>query len=103
MLFIFRGLRARCAADMKVVQREYPDAGDFLIPEVRAPRLRFADGVKMLKEAGIAASADEDISTTNEKTLGRLVREKHGTDFYIRTTRPPRGRFTRTWTRRTQA
>jgi aspartyl-tRNA synthetase len=36
-----------------------------------------------LQEAGVDASFDEDISTTNEKTLGKLVREKFGTDFYM--------------------
>jgi len=46
---------------MEVIQREYPDAGNFQIPEGRAPRLRFADGIQMLKDAGIEASADEDI------------------------------------------
>ena len=61
LVFIFRGLRERCAYAMGVVQREYPDAGNFQIPEGKAPRIRFADGIKMLKEAGIEASADEDI------------------------------------------
>ena len=61
LVFIFRGLRERCAYAMSVIQREYPDAGNFQIPEGKAPRLRFADGIKMLNEAGIEASADEDI------------------------------------------
>ena len=61
LVFIFCGLRERCAYAMSVVQREYPDAGNFQIPEGKAPRIRFADGIKMLKEAGIEASADEDI------------------------------------------
>ena len=33
--------------------------------------------------AGIEAPYDEDISTTDERTLGRIVLEKYGTDFYI--------------------
>ena len=36
-----------------------------------------------VQDAGIPASADEDISTPNEKALGRLVAEKYGTDFYM--------------------
>lgn len=61
LISIFQGLRERCKYWMEVIQREYPDAGNFQIPEGRAPRIRFADGIKMLNEAGIEASADEDI------------------------------------------
>jgi hypothetical protein len=35
------------------------------------------------QEAGVNASAHEDISTPHEKLLGKLVAEKYGTDFYI--------------------
>lgn len=61
LFFIFRGIRERCKYHMEVIQREYPDAGNFKIPDGRAPRLRFAEGIKLLNEAGIEASADEDI------------------------------------------
>lgn len=61
LIFIFNGLRERCKYWMEVIQREYPDAGNFKIPEGHAPRIRFADGIKMLNEAGIEASPDEDI------------------------------------------
>ena len=61
VVFIFNGLRERCKYWMGVIQREYPDAGNFKIPEGRAPRLRFSEGIAMLKEAGVEASADEDI------------------------------------------
>ena len=46
-------------------------------------RLTYSEGVKMLNDHGIAMNDDEDLSTTNEKFLGKLVREKYGTDFYI--------------------
>ncbi|MCJ1309230.1 hypothetical protein MMC25_002887 [Agyrium rufum] len=87
LLYIFKGLRERCAYHISVIQREYPDAGNFQIPE-KAPRLRFAEGIKMLKDAGIEASEDEDISTPHEKALGRLVLEKYKTDFYFLTHYP---------------
>lgn len=35
------------------------------------------------QESGIDAPFDEDISTPNEKALGKLVKEKYGTDFYM--------------------
>ncbi|MCJ1390977.1 hypothetical protein MMC18_003838 [Xylographa bjoerkii] len=92
LIFIFNGLRERCKYWMEVIQREYPDAGNFKIPEGRAPRIRFADGIKILNEAGIDASPDEDISTTNEKTLGRLILQKYQTDFYFLTHYPTAAR-----------
>ena len=36
--------------------------------------LDFADGVAMLREAGIEMDDEDDLSTPNEKLLGRLVR-----------------------------
>ncbi|MCJ1291044.1 hypothetical protein MMC34_002586 [Xylographa carneopallida] len=92
LIFIFNGLRERCTYWMEVIQREYPDAGNFKIPEGRAPRIRFADGIKLLNEAGIDASPDEDISTTNEKSLGRLILQKYHTDFYFLTHYPTAAR-----------
>ena len=37
----------------------------------------------MLRAAGFDAPYDEDISTPHEKALGKLVKEKFDTDFYI--------------------
>ena len=61
LVFIFKGLQERCKYWMQVIQREYPDAGNFKIPEGRAPRIVYSEGIQMLKDAGIQASADEDI------------------------------------------
>lgn len=37
----------------------------------------------MLREAGIEMNYDEDLSTPNEKLLGKLVKQKYDTDFFI--------------------
>lgn len=37
----------------------------------------------MLRAAGVEQGNEEDLSTPNEKLLGRLVKEKYKTDFYI--------------------
>ena len=44
---------------------------------------RYAEGVKMLHEAGVEMADDADLSTPDEKLLGKLVKEKYKTDFYI--------------------
>lgn len=39
-------------------------------------RLEYSEGVRMLNEAGIKMNDDEDLSTANEKFLGKLVKQK---------------------------
>ena len=39
-------------------------------------RLEYKEGVAMLREAGVEMEDDEDLSTPNEKLLGRLVKAK---------------------------
>ena len=36
-----------------------------------------------MNEHGIQMTDEEDLSTANEKFLGKLVREKYGTDFFM--------------------
>jgi aspartyl-tRNA synthetase len=38
--------------------------------------LEYSEGVKLLNENGVKMSDDEDLSTANEKFLGKLVKEK---------------------------
>ena len=46
-------------------------------------RLEFPEGVEMLREAGVEIGDEDDLSTPAEKLLGRLVKAKYDTDFYI--------------------
>ena len=46
-------------------------------------RLEFTEGIAMLREAGVDIGDEDDLSTPAEKLLGRLVRAKYDTDFYI--------------------
>ena len=87
LLFIFRGLRDRCACEIALVRSVYP-SDEFLLPEPgKEVRLTFAEGQRLLREEGPAeyrnVSDDEDMSTPQEKALGALVRQKFNTDFYI--------------------
>ncbi|XP_028407717.1 aspartate--tRNA ligase, cytoplasmic-like [Dendronephthya gigantea] len=78
---IFKGLRDNFQQEIATVQKQYPsEPFKFLEPPLI---LEFKEGVKMLREAGIEMGDEEDLSTPNEKLLGRLVREKYDTDFYI--------------------
>ena len=78
---IFKGLESRFAAEISAVGRQYPsEPFKFLEPSLR---LEFAEGVRMLREAGIQMGDEEDLTTANEKLLGKLVKNKYDTDFYI--------------------
>lgn len=45
--------------------------------------LTFAEGIKLLNEAGVKQDPLADMGTPEEKELGRIVKKKFGTDFYI--------------------
>ncbi|KAK8737578.1 hypothetical protein OTU49_004548 [Cherax quadricarinatus] len=78
---IFRGLRDNYADEIATVNHQFPaEPFKFLDPPLC---LEFKEGVALLKEAGIEMEETEDLSTPNEKLLGRLVKAKYDTDFYI--------------------
>ncbi|KAK6496264.1 aspartate--tRNA ligase dps1 [Arthrobotrys musiformis] len=83
LIFIFNGLKERYAEEIATVRKQYP-VEEFKIPKDGKPLvLTFAEGIKMLQEAGREVEPLEDLSTENEKFLGQLVLEKYDTDFYI--------------------
>lgn len=80
-LFIFDGIADKFSHELMLISQQYPfEPIETLRPSLR---LTFKEGIDMLKEAGFDAAYDEDINTTNEKALGKLVKEKYHTDFYI--------------------
>ncbi|KAM4024437.1 aspartate--tRNA ligase, cytoplasmic isoform 2-T2 [Anomaloglossus baeobatrachus] len=78
---IFKGLQERFQTEIQTVGKQFPsEPFKFLEPTLR---LEYREGVAMLHEAGVEMGDEEDLSTPNEKLLGRLVKEKYDTDFYI--------------------
>jgi len=78
---VFRGLQSQLATEIATVNRQYPaEPFTFLDPPLR---LEFPEAVQMLREAGEQMGDEDDLSTPMEKLLGRLVKAKYGTDFYI--------------------
>lgn len=78
---IFKRLRSEASKELDIISQYYPFE-EFLLPE-KPVILDFKTGIKMLNDAGIDQKVDEDLSTPTEKALGKLVREKYKTDFYI--------------------
>nr|BAH72272.1 ACYPI007430 [Acyrthosiphon pisum] len=78
---IFKGLRDNYQSEIKTICEQYPvEPFKFLDPPLK---LEFPTAVNMLREAGVEMGDEDDLSTPNEKLLGRLVKAKYDTDFYI--------------------
>ncbi|XP_047524564.1 aspartate--tRNA ligase, cytoplasmic [Pieris napi] len=78
---IFRGLQDEFSAEILTVGQQFKvEPFKFLDPPLR---LEFPQAVQMLKEAGVTVGEEDDLSTPDEKLLGRLVKAKYDTDFYI--------------------
>jgi nondiscriminating aspartyl-tRNA synthetase len=80
--FIFDGIFDRFGHELMLIGQQYPvDPIQYLRPPLR---ITFQEGITLLHQAGLTeASFDEDISTPMEKALGKIVKEKFNTDFYI--------------------
>ncbi|EDV25004.1 Aspartate--tRNA ligase, cytoplasmic [Trichoplax sp. H2] len=78
---IFKGLRDNFAEEIAVVMKQFPaEPFQFIEPTLR---LEFPEAVSMLRENGVEIGDEDDLSTPNEKFLGKLVKAKYGTDFYM--------------------
>lgn len=82
-VYLFSELKKRFSKDIELVRKQYP-VEDFRLPkDGKMVRLHYKDAVAMLRAAGKEMDDFEDLSTEYEKLLGKLVREKYDTDFYI--------------------
>lgn len=80
-VYMFRGIESRCATELEKIKEQYPF--EPLRYHEKTLKLEFAEGIKMLQEAGYDVDPFGDLSTETERVLGRLVKEKYDTDFYI--------------------
>ncbi|KAL0268626.1 UNVERIFIED_CONTAM: hypothetical protein PYX00_010485 [Menopon gallinae] len=78
---IFIGLRDKYSDEIETVRQQFGgEPFRFLDPPLK---LEFSDARKLLAEAGVILGEEDDLSTPDEKLLGRLVKAKYDTDFYI--------------------
>ncbi|TDL28307.1 aspartyl-tRNA synthetase [Rickenella mellea] len=83
-LHIFKGLRESHRKEIETVGKQYP-ADEFKWREgpEGTLKLTFAQAVDLLVEDGVERSILDDINTENEKRLGRIVKAKYETDYFI--------------------
>ncbi|KAF1810175.1 aspartyl-tRNA synthetase [Eremomyces bilateralis CBS 781.70] len=83
MLFIFKGLNTTYKRETELLQGMY-GVEPFKLPEEgQVPRLKYPEAIAMLREAGEELGDYDDLTTPQEKHLGRLVLAKYNTDFYV--------------------
>jgi aspartyl-tRNA synthetase len=80
-IYIFKGIETHHKKELEVFSQQYPF--EPLKFSDTPLRITFAEGVALLREAGEAIGDFDDISTPQEKKLGRLVKEKYNTEFYM--------------------
>eukprot|EP01102_Stenamoeba_stenopodia_P012445 TRINITY_DN3941_c0_g1_i1.p1 TRINITY_DN3941_c0_g1~~TRINITY_DN3941_c0_g1_i1.p1 ORF type:complete len:607 (+),score=209.55 TRINITY_DN3941_c0_g1_i1:94-1821(+) len=80
-IHIFDGLKDRTKRELDIVRRQFPfEDLEYLKPSLR---LKFPEAIALLREAGETVGDYDDLSTPQEKLLGKLVKEKYKTDFFI--------------------
>ncbi|CAH8577453.1 unnamed protein product [Heterobilharzia americana] len=78
---MFRGLQREYQTEIQTICQQYhSEPFEFLEPTLR---LQYQEGIRMLQDAGWEIGDLDDLSTPAEKFLGKLVKEKYHTDFYI--------------------
>ncbi|EKM60997.1 uncharacterized protein PHACADRAFT_247281 [Phanerochaete carnosa HHB-10118-sp] len=81
---MFRSLRDRYKNEIEVVREAFP-ADEFKWREGSEGTLKltFKEAVDFLVEDGVPKETLDDIDTENEKRLGRIVKAKYDTDYFI--------------------
>lgn len=82
-MFVFSELPKRFAAEIAVVRRQYP-MEEFKLPATGSfPVVQYPEAIALLRADGVEIGDHDDLSTEVERHLGRLIRAKYDTDFYI--------------------
>jgi len=78
---IFNGLESRFAKELAVVRSQYKS--EPVTFSENPCIVHWEDGIAMLREAGVEAEDFDDLSGAQELALGKIVKEKFGTDFFF--------------------
>ncbi|KAG0139656.1 hypothetical protein CROQUDRAFT_666159 [Cronartium quercuum f. sp. fusiforme G11] len=80
-LSIFRGLQAHCSKEIGLIKSQHP-VDDFKFLD-ETLRLKHHDAIKILKDNGHSIEFGDDMGTEQERELGKLIKAKYDTDYYI--------------------
>ena len=84
---IFKYIYTEYREEVEIVKHHFPSEDLVWLPET--PIIPFAEGIRMLNETGWTDEngkplpEDEDLGTRDEIQLGKVIKEKLGTDYYV--------------------
>ena len=84
---IFTGIYEQYRPEIEVVKRQFPHEDLVWLEET--PIIPFAEGIRWLNESGWRdedgnpLDENEDMGTRDEVQLGRVIKQKLGTDYYV--------------------
>lgn len=84
---IWKGVYDNYRHEIEAVKRQFPHEDLVWLDET--PVIPFAEGIKLLNDSGWkdehgkSLPLNEDLGTRDEIQLGRLIKEKYKTDFYV--------------------
>ncbi|KIW07755.1 aspartate-tRNA(Asn) ligase [Verruconis gallopava] len=84
---IFSGIYSKYRAEIDIIKRQFPHEDLVWLDET--PIIPFADAIKLLNstgwrdENGNPLAEDEDMGTRDEIQLGKVIKEKYKTDYYV--------------------
>ena len=82
-MFVFSELPRRFASEIAIVRKQYP-IEEFKLPATgNFPVIQYPEAISLLRAAGVEIGDHDDLSTEIERTLGKLIKSKYDTDFYI--------------------
>lgn len=82
-MFVFSELPRRFAPEIAIVRKQYP-IEEFKLPASGSfPVVQYPEAIALLREAGVEIGDFDDLSSEVERHLGRLIKAKYDTDFYI--------------------
>ncbi|KAJ2159361.1 aspartate--tRNA ligase dps1 [Coemansia sp. RSA 552] len=80
-VYIFKNLEERWAHELAAVRVQYPS--ERIKFDEKPLRLEYKDAVALLRKHGEEMGDYDDLTTPQEKLLGRLVKAEYDTDFYM--------------------
>ncbi|CAB3402037.1 unnamed protein product [Caenorhabditis bovis] len=78
---LFKGLQQNFQDEISAVGRQYPSEPFQFLEKPLI--LKYPEAIAILRENGVEIGDEDDLSTPVEKLLGKLVKEKYKTDFYV--------------------
>ncbi|KAJ3446924.1 aspartyl-tRNA synthetase [Anaeramoeba flamelloides] len=78
---IFTTLQEKFKKEIEIISKQF----EYNPITIKTPvvRITYKEAVNMLNEAGLEQEHLKDLSTENERALGKLMKKKYETDFYI--------------------